>query len=188
MEWAWLRIHRALTTLDMSLIHLYPAMNYTKMLQRYFRRAERRRLNAVRAPETIQRLIASQTNWPDVQDRSTIYTLFQGTLVRRHAQVVRGATSKATAVWRFLAQLVWTAVIVSGLAGTAGLSPTASWRGRRPLVRSADRWVAAAASDPRFSGVACDRTGLCVPVWVLVKLRRRLRQGDRGTHERVAAV
>jgi ubiquinone biosynthesis protein len=188
MEWAWLRIHRALTTLDMSLIHLYPAVNYTKMLQRYFRRAERRRLNAIRAPEMVRRLVASQANWLDVQDRLNEYTLFQGTLVRRHAQVVRGATSKATAIWRFLAQLVWTAVIVSGVAG--GLAYLQQRRGV-----SVVRWLGPQIAGwlvrlPALDSAAWLLTALAYGyvVWVLVKLRRRLRRGDRGTHERVAAV
>ena len=55
MEWAWLRIHRALTTLDMSLIYLYPEVNYTRMLQRYFRNAERRRLAAILSAEMVRR-------------------------------------------------------------------------------------------------------------------------------------
>ena len=36
MEWGWLRIHRALTTLDTSLVYLYRDVNYTRMLQQYF--------------------------------------------------------------------------------------------------------------------------------------------------------
>ena len=60
------------------------------MLQRYFRRAERRRLTALRAPDMLRRLVASQTGWLDIQERVNDYTLFQGTLVRRHAQVLRG--------------------------------------------------------------------------------------------------
>ena len=125
---------------------------------------------------------------PDVQDRLNEYTLFQGTLVRRHAQVVRGATSKATAVWRFLAQLVWTAVIVSGLAGTLAYLQQRRGGGRRPLVRSADRRVAAAAAVSIQRCGSLTALAYAYVVWVLVKLRRRLRQGDRGTHERVAAV
>jgi len=188
MEWAWLRIHRALSTLDMSLIHLYAEVNYTKMLQRYFRRAERRRLTALRAPDMLRRLVASQTGWLDIQDRVNDYTLFQGTLVRRHAQVLRGAASKATAIWRFVAQLVWSAVLASGVFGLLAylqqhrgvpvvrwLGPQmAGWLERLPFLDSAV-WLLTAMVYTYI-------------VWTLVKLRGRLRRGDRGTHERVAAV
>jgi ubiquinone biosynthesis protein len=188
MEWAWLRIHRALTTLDMSLIHLYSDVNYTKMLQRYFRRAERRRLSALRVPEMIRRLVAAQTVSLDIQERVNEYTLFQGTLVRRQAQVLRGAVSKGSAIWRFLAQLVWTAVIASGLVG--GLAFLRQHRGVLPgrwLGPQMGAWV---ERMPFLDGAAWLLTALAYAylVWTLVKLRRRLRQGDRGTHERVAAV
>jgi ubiquinone biosynthesis protein len=188
MEWAWLRIHRALTTLDMSLIHLYPDVNYTKMLQRYVRRAERRRLAATRAPEMMRRLVASQTIWLDIQDRVNEYTQFQGTLVRRQAQVLRGATSKATAIWRFVAQLVWTAVIASGLVG--GLAYLQQYRGvvvARWLGPQMAGWL---ERMPVLDSAVWLLTALAYAyvVWTLMKLRRRLRQGDRGTHERVAAV
>jgi ubiquinone biosynthesis protein len=188
MEWAWLRIHRALTTLDMSLIRLYPRVNYTKMLQRYFRRAERRRLSALRAPEMVRRLVASQTAWLDIQDRLHEYTLFQGTLVRRHAQVLRGATSKVTAVWRFAAQITWAAVILAGAVGALAYL-------RQHRGMSVARWLGPQMAGwlervPTLDSAVWMLTGLAYAylVWTLVRLRRRLRQGDRGTHERVAAV
>ena len=98
MEWAWLRIHRALTTLDTSLIYLYSDVNYTRMLQRYFQAAERRRMKAMLGIEMVRRSLNAYAQGLDIQDRVNEYTLFQGTLVRRHAQVFRGATTKVAAV------------------------------------------------------------------------------------------
>jgi ubiquinone biosynthesis protein len=43
-EWQILRVHRALNTLDASLMHLYPEANYTALGRRYFRQAQRRGL------------------------------------------------------------------------------------------------------------------------------------------------
>jgi len=188
MEWAWLRIHRALTTLDTSLIHLYPTVNYTRVLQRYFRRAERRRLNALRAPEFLRRLAAAPAKTLDIQDRVHDYTLFQGALVRRHAQVLRGATSKATAVWRFVAQLAWTGVLLAGIAGVVAFLAqrrgplSVAWLG--PQIGG---WLAAVPSLDPFVWLVVALTYAYL-TWALLRLRRRLHRGDRGTHERVAAV
>jgi hypothetical protein len=41
-----LRIHRASSTLNASIIHLYPDANYTKLGQQYFRQADGPRENS----------------------------------------------------------------------------------------------------------------------------------------------
>lgn len=43
-DWAFLRIRRALATMDASAMHLYPAANYPKITTAYFRRARRRQI------------------------------------------------------------------------------------------------------------------------------------------------
>jgi len=43
-DWAFLRIRRALATMDASAMHLYPAANYPRITTAYFRRAARRQL------------------------------------------------------------------------------------------------------------------------------------------------
>ncbi len=188
MEWAWLRIHRALTTLDTSLVYLYPTVNYTRMLQRYFEKAEQRRIRAILSRRMMRRSLTSYATALDIQDRVSDYTLFQGMLVRRHAQVIRGATSKVAAAWQTFTELVWAAV---AFVGVAGLLVYLS----QERVVALDRWVGSQIA------VALQRVPRLDPtLWLLfailyvycvrtfMKLRRRLHQKDARPHERVAAV
>lgn len=188
MAWAWLRIHRALTTLDTSLIYLYPDVDYTRMLQRYFGAAERRRHKEMLGPELVRRSLHAYGMGLDIQERINQYTLFQGTLVRRHAQVFRGATSKLSAVMSLAVQLLWTAIAAGGAAGLLlylhqrhGVSVD-PWLGpqlarvlSRTAVLDARLWLFAAAA-------------YVYVLLLLFRVRKRLRQRDVGSHDRVAAV
>ena len=112
----------------------------------------------------------------------------KGTLVRRHAQVFRDATGKVAAIWALIAELAWTTIFAVGLLAV--------------LVCLEQRQIISVS--PRF-GPQIARWFQRVPVfdwpvWIIIavvyayivrvlsKLRRRLRQKDVGTHERVAAV
>jgi ubiquinone biosynthesis protein len=188
MEWGWLRIHRALTTLDTSLVYLYPNVNYTRMLQQYFERAERRRLRALLNAGFPLRVLSGYDTQLNIQDRVSEYTLFQGELVRRHAQVFRGSISKISAVMRAIVQLLWAAIALAGVAGAIVFAdqhyglPVLGWFGpqlagwiRRIPVLDAGVWVMLLLGYGYF-------------VATLVKLRGRLRHRDAGAHEKVAAV
>ncbi len=188
MEWAWLRIHRALTTLDTSLIYLYPDVNYTRMLAKYFERAEGRRIRAILSPAMLRRVVGSYSTALDIQDRVNDYTLFQGMLVRRHAQIFRGATGKLTAIWQTFTDLVVVTIASAGVAGILlyldrlNMIPLEQWLGPElfqllpaaPPAQSS-MWIVLAVSYVYL-------------VHTLLKLRRRLRQKDVRSHERVAAV
>jgi hypothetical protein len=123
VDWAYLRIHRAFTTLDMSLVHLYPKVNYTRMLQQYFENAKIRSLEALFTRRMFVRAMDAYRTSYDIHDRVNEYTMFQGKLVRRHAQLFEGATDKFAA---FLAAVVNTAALclliveVGGLVGFLG--------------------------------------------------------------------
>lgn len=186
MEWAWLRIHRALMTLDTSLIYLYPKVNYTRMLQRYFFKAEQRRISAILSTQMVRRSINAYATAIDIQDRVNDYTLFQGMLVRRHAQVFRGATSKVAALWRTLTEIVWMGVAAVGATGllaylTQRQSTDADWLG--PQLGG---WL---QQVPVLDGRTWALIGGLYLFFVhtLWKLHRRLRQKDARPDERVAA-
>jgi ubiquinone biosynthesis protein len=188
MEWAWLRIHRALTTLDTSLVYLYRNVNYTRMLQEYFERAERRKLRALLTSALPLRTLSSYETQLGIQDRMSEYTLFQGALVRRHAQVFRGSMSKVSAVLRAIVQVLWAAIAVvgvfgvvvfldqrTGLPGLAWFGPQlAAWIRRMPTLDGAV-WALLLLAYAYF-------------ISTLLRLRRRLRYRDAGPHEKVAAV
>jgi predicted unusual protein kinase regulating ubiquinone biosynthesis (AarF/ABC1/UbiB family) len=188
MEWGWLRIHRALTTLDTSLVYLYGDVNYTRMLQQYFRKAERRKLQASLNSSLPMRALANSETLFGILDRFNEYTLFQSILVRRQSQVFRGTVNKISAVLRAGTQLLSAATALAGLFGLlvfvdqrAGvtlldwLGPQLSgWMRRIPSIDNIV-WAVLALSYAYF-------------VATLMKLRRRLQQRDSGTHEKVAAV
>lgn len=188
MEWGWLRIHRALTTLDTSLVYLYADVNYTRMLQRYFDRAERRKLRAMLQAGFPFRVLSGYETQLSIQDRMNEYTLFQGELVRRHAQVFRGSVSKISAVLRSIVQLSGAAIAVVGIAGA---------------IVFADQHYGLAALDllgPQTAGSIRRIPVLDGAVWIgllllytyvvilHLKLRNRLLHRDAGPHEKVAAV
>jgi ubiquinone biosynthesis protein len=188
MEWGWLRIHRALTTLDTSLVYLYHDVNYTRMLQQYFERAERRKLRALLKSALPLRALGSYDTQLHIQDRMNEYTIFQGELVRRHAQVFRGSISKISATMRAVVQLLWAVLALAGVVGA---------------IVFIDQHLGLPALDrlgPQLSGWVRRMPALDGSVWLLlllgytyfiatlVKLRRRLRYRDAGPHEKVAAV
>lgn len=188
MQWGWLRIRRALMTLDMSLDRLYPDANYTRVLQQYFAKAESRALDALLGPELVRRSLGGYLTALTIQDRVDEYTMFQGALVRRHAQVFKGATNKAAAVF---ATLVGEAALLLGIAGALAL-----------VVFLEQRYPETVGTvlGPQLAGVADAVPYLDGPVWAVVfvviayaawslfGLRRRLQQKDVRPHERVAAV
>jgi ubiquinone biosynthesis protein len=188
MEWAWLRIHRALTTLDASLIYLYPDVNYTKMLQRYFEKAEMRHLQGMASTDMLRRSLKAYGTALDIQDRVNEYTMFQGALIRRHAQVFQGATNKFAAILAALiAQLAFLLLVAGALAFILFLEQhhpafVPALLGRQ-LARLSQRvppldqsvWLGALAIDAYV-------------YYNLVRLKMRLSQKDVRPHERVAAV
>ena len=188
MTWDGLRIRRALTRLDQSLEHLYPEANYTKILQQYCAQAEGRAIDGLVGPAMIRRSIGSFITALDIQDRVNEYTMFQGALVRRHAQVFRGTTTKVAAVFNaIVGEVSLLVALVGALAAIVFLDQ------RYPAdVRS--------FIGPQLSSLVDRVPHLDGPIWLilfvvigyaawsLVALRRRLKERDVRAHERVAPL
>ena len=188
MAWGWLRIRRAIMTLDLSIEHLHRDVNYTRVLQHYFDQAEARSIDAMTAPALARRALGSYLTALDIQDRVNEYTMFQGALVRRHAQVFQASTNKAAAVF---------ATIVGEVALLLGMGCAAV-----AIVFLAQRypdamqpWLGPQLSDfvarlPAFGPVVWMVIAVVLgySAWSLFWLRRRLRQKDVRPHERVASV
>lgn len=187
MQWGWLRIRRALMTLDQSLQRLYPDANYTRLLQRYFQDAESRKLDAVLGPELVRRSLGGYLTALTVQDRVDEYTMFQGALVRRHAQVFQGATNRAAAVF---AALIGEVALFSGVVGALALVVFLQQRYPRvvePLL--GPQLAGLAGRVPHLDGAVWTVVFVAIGYasWLLLGLRRRLQQKDVRPHERVAA-
>jgi hypothetical protein len=188
MGWGWLRIRRTLMTLDRSLEQLYPDANYTRLLQQYFARAEARSITALAGPQMIRRTLGSYITALDIQDRINEYTMFQGALVRRHAQVFKGATNRAAAVF---ATIVGELAMLLGILGmlTAVVYAVQRYPDRvRPLL--GPQLTALSERVPYLDGPVWLAIFLALAYggWLLIGLRRRLQQKDVRPHERVAAV
>jgi ubiquinone biosynthesis protein len=189
MDWAWLRIHRAMSTLDASLIYLYPDVNYTKVVQQYFAKAERRELGQMVGRGMFMRALGSVKTSLDIQDRVNEYTMFQGSLIRRHAQVFQGATNKFSDVFAGLVGLLSIVVLVPGLVFAIILCQ--QYYPETTVRVLGSQFVGMANQFPKFE----------LRVWVVIilvnlylyyalnRLKRRLREKDtRQQHERVASV
>jgi ubiquinone biosynthesis protein len=188
MDWGWLRIHRAMATLDVSLARLRPRLNHTRQAARYFRRAHGRSLAELGTGRFAARALGSVRTALDIQDRVNEYTMFQGSLIRRHAQVFQGATNKFADTFATLIGALALLILLPGIAVVALLagqrwpgvtdgllgSQIAGWLAALPRLDTAGLWVLLAVDVYFFVA--------------FVRLKRRLRQKDVRHHERVAAV
>ncbi len=188
MDWAWLRIHRAMATLDASLIHLYPDINYTRIVNQYFFKADVREIAGMRGERLALRAMQSMGTALQIQDRVNEYTMFQGSLIRRHVQVFKGATNKFADVLAGMVGLFALVALAHGVvfAGvflaqhypdTVGsvLSPLfRQFAGSMPLF------------DPQLS-ILIVSTDVYL-IYVLRRLKNKLQQKDVRPHERVAAA
>jgi ubiquinone biosynthesis protein len=93
-EWQILRVHRALNTLDASLMHLYPEANYTALGRRYFRQAQRRGLLSLTTRRSRNRLLANLAAAATLPEKASELAFFNAGLVRKQAKVIEGATTK----------------------------------------------------------------------------------------------
>jgi ubiquinone biosynthesis protein len=188
MEWAWLRIHRAFTTLDVSLVHLYPDVNYSRRLQRYFRDADTRALRALYSAESARRVLRAVRTSLDIQERVNEYTMFQSQLIRRHAQVFKGATGKFSTV---MAAIVFATTFAAGSVGVfAGLVYLTQYHGTTVAPVIGQQLAAAAERVPRLDPQIWGFVLIMLSYAFvrLYRLNRRLRQAEPRQAERVAPL
>jgi ubiquinone biosynthesis protein len=119
LDWAYLRIRRAITTLDASLIHLYPTVNYVKLTSQYFRAAEDRNLERLSSSNSVRGMLNGLSAFQDIGERMSEYSMFRASLIRRHAQLFDGATSKAS---NFFAVVCWNIALILLVGGFVNLS------------------------------------------------------------------
>lgn len=121
-QWSLSVLTKTWIHLDTCLIHLDPQFNYLKQLQLYFEKADARKTRRA-IVELPQRLSESALALSDLPDRLQEYKLFQETLMRRQAQVVRGSSSKVEALlgaaFSLLGLLVALTAIFLGLSFVA---------------------------------------------------------------------
>jgi hypothetical protein len=138
--------------------------------------------------EMTRRTVGAYATALDIQDRINDYTLFQASLVRRHAQVFSGATGKVAAVFGTVVNLVRTGTVVAGTIAVL------TYLHQHHSV-AADRWLGPQLSQMMDVVPHLD-PGAWVAVFVaygyviyqLVRLHRRLLERDARSNDRVATV
>lgn len=188
MDWAFLRVRRALANLDASLVQLDPDINYTRLCAAYFRKAERRALRRALGAPLATRAASGMIKALDLQDRIEEYSLLQGGLLRRHAQVFQGATDKLSDL---MATVLGQVAIV--LLGAGALFTGA-------LIEQRSPGLVAPIVGPQLAGLlerlpTLGDTGWAIVIattgyawWTARRLQRRFRQKDvrmPGAPERI---
>jgi ubiquinone biosynthesis protein len=187
MEWAWLRLHRASSTLDASLMELSPGIDYRKTTARTFVMAERRRLNRGLTPATARRTLKAATDLTARPARVEEYVTSQTALIRRQAQVFRGVADRVsaamaalTAIGRLLI-LAHLAVVV-GAAATAWTTGESTWIAR--LIGGPAGGLAEPDPRPLVAMLAVDAW-----LWfALARVRRAIGAGRVPLHQKVVAA
>ena len=183
-DWSFLRIRRAEQTLDASLIHLAPALNYTRSVTRYFRAAERRKLSSMlRGGHVIAQALGAVAATIELQHRGLETATFTSALVRRGAFVFETSTSKIAylfeSVFRGLFVLVLVTASFSLLVLLHQLAPhTIEWM----MSGRLGRLVGSAPSLDPLAWVAVAITELYF-VRLCGRLRRRFAERETRTSE-----
>jgi ubiquinone biosynthesis protein len=188
MEWAWLRLHRASSTLDASLIELYPGIDYRAMTRQYFVLAERRHTRRAIRAMGLRRAVTTATASLQVPGRVQEYAAAQAALIRREGKVFRGVTDRTTAAMATVISLGRLLLAVHVLATVAAAAAT--WQAAR-LTPAIAGWLSALplgvpATDPHALVAV-----LIVDAWLwfaLVRISRALRQGSVAPHARQPAT
>jgi ubiquinone biosynthesis protein len=92
--WLFLKVERTNLTLDASLKHLYPTMNYPDLIRRYFRQAQFRELVRTGIQITPEAVIGVRDLISLVPEIIYEFRLFQAPVIRRHAQLYQGQVTK----------------------------------------------------------------------------------------------
>jgi ubiquinone biosynthesis protein len=115
IDWTLLRIRRALETLDASQMYLIPDVNCTEIPRTYFREAGRRAMASTSLSDSSAASLLRVRAGFETTEQLEEYMLFQSEIIRRSAQVFRGATNKAV-------DLLSTAVSQLAIVAVAGTS------------------------------------------------------------------
>jgi ubiquinone biosynthesis protein len=101
-SWEILRIHRAITTLDATLMHLYPEANYTELGQQYFRHAEERTLRDFTSGKSLNQTLSNLAIASELPAKAAELAFFGASLARRQSKIFESATSKAASLFAVL--------------------------------------------------------------------------------------
>ena len=188
MEWAWLRLHRASSTLDASLIELYPGIDYRAMTRQYFVMAGRRKVRQAVQAMGARRALKAATESLPVPGRLQEYAAAQAALIRREVHVFRGVTDRTAAALSTAVSLGRVLLAVQIVTTVAAAVVTSQAARLTPAIAG---WLSAlpfhvAATDPHTLVLV-----LIADAWLwfaLMRIGRALGQGQVARHERQPAM
>ena len=177
-DWQILRIHRALQTLDASLMHLYPEANYTELGRRYFRQAQRRSLRSLGTRRSRTQLLMNLAIASKLPEKASELAFFYAALARKQAKVFEGATTKAANLFAVLFGNLSLLCVLSGLGIVLVLlhrhAPTLVEPIMRGIIYRAVRAAPAFASDTWLLLLAL----AAYLGWTFARLRRRFSRNE----------
>lgn len=135
-EWTFLRIRRALSTMDATAMHLYPEADYTAITRAYFRRAAGRTIRRRARPGAAASAMLRAVDDEDVTRRIGEITELAVEIERRRLRLAQatfhgaGRAVIASTSWARYAAMAAAAAALIALAaqhGPAGLRAAARW-------------------------------------------------------------
>jgi ubiquinone biosynthesis protein len=188
MEWGWLRLHRAMSTLDATLIELYPELDHHKMVVQYFKQAHRRRVRALASGQAARPTLRVGEKAADIQDRVRDYAMFEAILIREHAQAFRAVIETLTSAAGAMLGLAMAAIIVEAAAVVAIL--ISSWPIQLPGALRGPQLSSVAERLPRLEPQLCVLILLAdALIWSsLRRVRRVLTRREVNIGSRTAAT
>lgn len=187
MEWAWLRLHRASSTLDASLIELAPGIDYRKITAESFALFERRRLERVFTAWGTRRTLMAVGNMLNRPARIQDYVQSQAALIRRHARAFRGFADRASATVSGLVGL-GRLVVLAQAAMVVAVAASAWW------TTTVSQWIGQGLESAGGAAVTADGRAivfiLLIDAWIwfaLTRVRKALGDGRVYLHRQVVA-
>ena len=188
MEWAWLRLHRASSTLDASIIELAPGIDYRKITAEVFARAARRRLQTVVSRLGVRRATMAAVDALHQPARLQEYVGLQASLIRRQVQVFRGFAGLAGSTLVSAVNL-GRLVLVAQVAVVLAAAAAASANGVVGAGYRITQWLSALAAEAIASDPRPLLVVLLIDVWIwfaLSRLRRAIGDGTEQLHRQGA--
>jgi ubiquinone biosynthesis protein len=143
--WEVVRIFRSYLTLDATLMHLHPEVNYTVVTKRYFRRAQRRSLRRFATRKSAHQLLTNLVSTVQLPQKIEELAFYHSALARKQAKVFAGTTSKLAHLFAVLFGNLTLLCVLSGIAIVFVLldrhAPALVW----PIPKGIIEWTVRAA-------------------------------------------
>jgi ubiquinone biosynthesis protein len=176
--WEVLRILRAITTLDASLMHLYPEANYTILGRQYFRQALRRSLRGFGTRKSLKQVLMNLAIATELPGKAAELAFYYTGLARKQAKVFEGATTKVANLFAVAFGNLSLLCILSGIAIVLVLldrhAPAIVTPIMKGIIYRAVRAAPAFEADTWLLLLALD----AYLGWTFAKLRRRFGRNE----------